>query len=121
MHRLGKAWDLERLELREQAEVAKNDANNLSIKAQELKQVADRQEAELQVFVSRLERDEATGARFVSMLEQAYDQQVRKVTATYLTQDTPATKFVILLALRQLQDEKHYLFSLGHADTESSQ
>ncbi|MFC7409455.1 hypothetical protein [Hydrogenophaga atypica] len=121
IHRLGKAWDLERLTLREQAEVAKNDATNLSIKAQGLKQVADRQEAELQVFVSRLERDEATGARFVSLLEQAYDQQVRKVTATYLTQDTPATKFVILLALRQLQDEKHYLFSLGHADKESSQ
>lgn len=121
IHRLAKVWDLERLALREQAEVARNDATNLSIKAQELKQVADRQEAELQAFVSRLERDEATGARFVSMLEYAYDQHVRQVTATYRIQETLASKLVILLALRQLQDEKHYLFSLGHPDKESSQ
>lgn len=118
---LTKEWDSQRQSLQEKAEVARADASNLTGKANELLQIAEQKERQLQVFVARLERDEAKGAQFVSMLEDSYTKQASQVAENYRQQGTPAAKFLVLLALRQLQNEKTHLFSLGHADKESHQ
>lgn len=115
-----KAWDIQRQALWEQSEVAQADAAALRKKSMELTQVVQEMERQLQEFVGRLERDETTGALFVKKLEDAYAKQAAEVVDTYRQQSTPAAKFLVLLALRQLHDEKTYLFSLGHAEMETA-
>lgn len=113
LHRLDEAWGRERTELHQQASVARTDAATCEVKFREMKSSAIQKEQQLQSFVTRLEQDEAKGARFVGMLEDEYTAHVLRLTADYQHQATPSAKFLVLLALRQLQEEKTSLFSLG--------
>jgi hypothetical protein len=114
-------WESQRQSLLQQAEVARTDAANLSSKAKEIQGVAAHKELQLQVFVARLEKDEAKGAQFVDMLKDSYTKQARQIAENYRQQSSPAAKVLVLLSLRQLQEEKMHLFSFGQADKESNE
>jgi hypothetical protein len=113
-------WESQRQSLRQQAEVARTDAAHLSSKAKEIQGDAAHKEWQLLAFVARLEKDEVKGAQFVDMLKDSYTKQARQIASTYRQQISPAAKVLVLLSLRQLQEEKMRLFSSGHTDKGTS-
>ena len=101
-----------RLELTAQAQMARRDALTHQMQAQATRQQAQQMSATLAEFSARMERDEATGRRFVDMLKQDHAQQFNELKESFRRQPTSAGKFVMLLALEQLEKEKTDLFSL---------
>jgi len=59
----------------------------------------------------RLERDEANGRCFLALLSEAFELQTRQIRAGLAENISSAAKLVLLLALRQLDDEKVLLLS----------
>ena len=59
----------------------------------------------------RLERDEANGRCFLALLSDAFELQVREIRAGLAGNISSTAKLVLLLALRQLDDEKVQLLS----------
>ena len=59
----------------------------------------------------RLERDEANGRCFLALLSDAFELQAREIRAGLAGNISSTAKLVLLLALRQLDDEKVQLLS----------
>jgi hypothetical protein len=59
----------------------------------------------------RLERDEANGRCFLALLSEAFELQAREIRANLAGNISSTAKLVLLLALRQLDDEKLLLLS----------
>ena len=59
----------------------------------------------------RLERDEANGRCFLAMLSEAFELQAREIRADLAGNISSTAKLVLLLALRQLDDERVLLLS----------
>jgi len=66
---------------------------------------------QLKEYSNRLERDEATGRSFLTMLLDAFELQVSEIRTALAESSSATTKLVLLLALRQLDDEKILLLS----------
>ena len=58
-----------------------------------------------------LERDEANGRCFLALLSEAFELQAREIRADLAGNISSTAKLVLLLALRQLDDEKVLLLS----------
>jgi len=66
---------------------------------------------QLKDYSTRLEHDEANGRCFLAMLAEAFELQTREIRAGLAENISSTTKLVLLLALRQLDDEKLLLLS----------
>jgi hypothetical protein len=113
LKKLAADWQRKHLELTQLADGARSDAASLVSKSDNKKREAEALNIWLQLFVTRLERDEDNGNRFEKMLLSSYGARSKQLTQSYRSQTTPSNKLLVLLALRQLQEEKDYLFSLG--------
>ncbi len=111
--RLALDWCKKRLELSHLADCARIDAAVLVSKSDDIKRKAENLNTQLQLLVTRLEKDEDNGNRFEMMLLDSYGSQSKELTKKYVSQDSTTKKLLVLMALRQLKEEKDYLFSLG--------
>lgn len=108
-------------ELLEQAQVAEKDALTHLLQADSTRRRGEQVSAALVEFVTRLERDEATGHRFIEMLNLAHAEQFCELKVKFESQSTPAAKFMMLLALKQLELEKAYFFHLASPGTHDNE
>ena len=117
---LSRDFENQRTQLINRAESAERDACAHRTKSVSLLTLIEDKRQDLRDFSARMERDEDTGRRFVSTLLEAFYRQVSDIRNAISKTKSPAAKFILLLARRQLEDEKDYVFSLGTSHKELS-